>query len=280
MISRHSAWPRRTCSSGIVAALGAQPRDVRRHDRLVELGQVVGATPADLDVADQQLAEVEADRRAAPEAEVDHHQVVVLLAGQQVVGAGVPVAQQDGQGVRLGGQRGRVGGRRTQPGAELVVEGRAERVLPDLVAHQDRHHLHRQPAGRVGAQGPLDVAQAGERREGRAGGEPSEEVRRPLEPRQVPRRRPDWDLLQPDRRRHRVEVEDAERAGCRQAVRQPMGEVGAVDLRLGLPRHAADRHLAELLGHELEERRALPRLHLLDEEPERRPRALASRRGR
>ena len=137
---------------GDLAALGPQPRDVRRHDRLVELGQVVGATLADLDVADQELAEVEADRRAAPEAEVDHHQVVVLLAGQQVVGAGVPVAEQEGQGVGLGGQRGRVGGRRAQPGAELVVEGRAERVLPDLVAHQDRHHLHRQPAGRVGAQ--------------------------------------------------------------------------------------------------------------------------------
>ena len=94
---------------GDLAALGPQPRDVRRHDRLVELGKVVGAALADLDVADQELAEVEADRRAAPEAEVDHHQVVVLLAGQQVVGAGVPVAQQGWQGVRLGGQRGRVG---------------------------------------------------------------------------------------------------------------------------------------------------------------------------
>ena len=57
---------------GDLAALGPQPGDVRRHDGVVELGQVVGATLADLDVADQELAEVEADRRAAPEAEVDH----------------------------------------------------------------------------------------------------------------------------------------------------------------------------------------------------------------
>ena len=129
-----------------LAALGAQPRDVRRHDRVVELGQVVGATLADLDVADEELAEVEADRRAAPEAEVDHDQVVVLGSGQEVVGAGVPVAEEEGERVGLRGQGHRVGCRRAQPGAELVVEGRAERVLPDLVAHQHRHHLDRQPA--------------------------------------------------------------------------------------------------------------------------------------
>ena len=44
---------------GDLAALGPQPRDVRLHDQLVELGQVVGAAPADLDVADEQLGQVE-----------------------------------------------------------------------------------------------------------------------------------------------------------------------------------------------------------------------------
>ena len=151
---------------GDVAALGPQPLDVRRDDRLVDLGQAVGAALADLDVADQQLAEVEPDGRTAPEAEVDHHEVVVVLAGQQVVGAGVAVAEQPGEGVGLGGECHRVGGGRAQPGAQVIVERGAERVLPDLVAHQDRHHLDREPAGRVGLQRPLDVAQARERREG------------------------------------------------------------------------------------------------------------------
>ena len=89
MISMQSAW-RAGPRLGDLAALGAQPGDVRRHDRLVELGQPVGAALADLDVPDQQLGEVEADRSAAPEAEVDHHEVVVGSPASRLLGQASP----------------------------------------------------------------------------------------------------------------------------------------------------------------------------------------------
>ena len=77
--------------------------------------------------------EVEADRGRAPEAEVDHHQLVVALAGEQVVGAGVAVAGEPGEGVALESEvEVRAAAARSRS-RRSVVERRAQRVLPDLV---------------------------------------------------------------------------------------------------------------------------------------------------
>ena len=59
---------------------------------------------ADLHVTDQQALQVEADRRPAPVAEVDQHQLAVPVGRHQVVGAGIAVAGQPREGVALGGQ--------------------------------------------------------------------------------------------------------------------------------------------------------------------------------
>ena len=76
---------------GHVDALVGQPRGVRLDARLGALGQVADVLAADLDVADEQLGEVEADRLRAPEAEVDEREPRVALTAQEVVGTGVAV---------------------------------------------------------------------------------------------------------------------------------------------------------------------------------------------
>ena len=208
---------------GDLAALGAQPRDVRRHQRLVELRETVTAPFPDLDVADQRPGDGRTPGRRAPEPEVDHRQASSRSPASRLLGQASPWLSRTGRASASAASAVESAAAARNRPRSWSSKVRAERVLPHLVAHQDRHRLDRQPTGPVGVHRPLDVAQTRQGRQSRTAGEPAEEIRRPLEPRQVPRRRPGRNLLQPHRRRRRVEVEDAERAGRRQAVGQAVG---------------------------------------------------------
>ncbi len=135
-----------------------------------------------------------------------------------------------------------------------------------------------QPAGGVVAH-HVALAERGERAHGRARRQPAEQVRRPGEPRRVPRDGHRVDHLQPQGGGLLVEVHNAVRPGQGQPRRQPLAEVGPVDPRLGAPGHSALRDLAHLLGHEREERRPRPGLDDLDEEGVRRGRGAVPRRA-
>ena len=134
---------------GDLAALVAQAPDVRRHVGVVAGDEVAGARLADLDVADEQLAEVGADGHRHPEAEVDQREVGGVARRQQVVGAGVAVGGGVGEGEHLLDVRRHLVRRGPQPVAQLVAERRRDqRVLPDPVVVQHRDHLGRR-AGRT-----------------------------------------------------------------------------------------------------------------------------------
>jgi len=79
-----------------VEALVAQAVHVGRQAPGLKGRQAVGRPFAELHFADQQLAEVEADRRQPEEAEVDEREVRAAGGDQQVAAAGVAVRRRDG----------------------------------------------------------------------------------------------------------------------------------------------------------------------------------------
>ena len=220
--------------------------------------------PTELDLADEQLAEVEPDRPRSPEAVVDEHEPGSAVGPrQQVVRAGVAVTGELRHGRQLGDVVGGPVGGGEQPLAQLGVERAGQqRVVPHVGVLEHRHDLVGQAPVEVVGDRPSVASDVGELGDGRAGGEAAEEVRGEPEALEVPRhRRRHVHLLQPDARRRLVEVEHAVGGRHQQAVRQPGGEVGAVDEGLRPPRHARRGHLADVLGHHLEQRRPRPRLH-------------------
>jgi hypothetical protein len=76
---------------GRLAALGAQSLDVGGQAGVFELREGVRGSLAHLDFSEEELAEVEADRRLAPEAEVDEGEPVIGVGDEQVACAGVAV---------------------------------------------------------------------------------------------------------------------------------------------------------------------------------------------
>ena len=76
---------------GNVTLIG-QPVDVGRDDASVDGVKIVTGSSADLHVAEQQLTEVEAEGKRFPEAEVDQHERIAMIAAEEVVGARIAVA--------------------------------------------------------------------------------------------------------------------------------------------------------------------------------------------
>jgi hypothetical protein len=240
---------------GDPALLGTEPGHVAGEDRVVDGGEVVAAPSSDLHVTDQELGEVETDRSGAEEPVVDEHEVVAALLCQEVVGAGVPVAGDVGHpGELVGVRRGPVGGIE-QALVEVVVERAGDqRVLPEpLVAHGGQH-LQRESALEVGVHRHLVADLRAGLHHLRTGGEPTHEPRRLDVAVQVPLEVRDRDRLEPHGVGLLVEVEDPQRPGHREAVGEPVPEVGPVGLRLGPPGDRVGGRFAVLRRDQLEER--------------------------
>jgi hypothetical protein len=86
-------------------SLDGQPFGVRGEAGGSALGKVVRVLASHLDLADEQLGEVEPDGLGSPEAEVDEDEARIALAAEQVVGAGIPVRRQVAVAAELRGQR-------------------------------------------------------------------------------------------------------------------------------------------------------------------------------
>ena len=256
---------------GEVAPLRRQPCRVGGHADGLDRGQVGGRALAGLHLADQELAQVEAQRPAAPEAEVDEHELAVWCAraDEQVAGAGIAVQRAQRDGVELVEVAGHGGRRGPQVVAQPVAEGqRQQRVLPEAVVVQRGHDLPGESPIRVAPWNVADRPDRVERRDRRARGESPEQPCGGGEPFGVPRDRPGVDRVQPEHGRQAVEVADVPGGRHRQPGGQPVAEVGRVDLRLATPGDHRERLRPHLFGDLLEDRRPLPGLHDLDEEPE------------
>ena len=161
-----------------VAALGPQPVDVGGEARALVVGQRRRGSLAELHLAEQQLAEVEAVGLRAPEPEVDEHQLRAVRSDEQVAGAGVAVRGAVRQGLQLGDDRGQGVGGGDEVAAQRVVErGGDDRVAPDLVVVQGGDDLQRRAGPRRSCAGvrccPGSATVASGRTRGLAASRPS-----------------------------------------------------------------------------------------------------------
>ena len=244
-------------------------RTYARDDHLVELGQPAGRQAPDLHVADEQLAEVEAQRRGIQNPKSISVKSLGPGSSEQVVGAGVAVRGAAGTGLELVGVlRDPVSGRR-QAVAQVVVEGAGhQRVLPQLLGRSA-------PGARAAAAVPRrrcatvhsSVTDAGELRHApgsrRAdpGGTPR--VRSGRRPRGGP-------ATGTFSSQTAVESSSRSKTASARGIVRPSGRTGHRG-RSGRS-SASVRHgtrsappVALLGWHHLEERRAGPRLDVLDE---------------
>ena len=203
-----------------------------------------------LHLAHDELSEVGAERCLAAEPEVDHDQGVAVTGEEEVGGARVAVRGCGGGVVELAEQ----GRERVGRGQQAVAEPRVERVAdqgmrPRAVLCQDGQHDVREPRVGVAAQGPRAVDRGGQRCHGAAGGEPAQQVRRPGMASEVPDDLAGRYLLQPQRGRIGVQVPDGGGAGDGEAVRQPVAQVRAVQVGLGLPGDEGGGLSAQVRGY-------------------------------
>jgi hypothetical protein len=197
--------------------------------------------------ADQQLAEVEADRLRVLERHVDGHEAVRGVGrDEQVLGAGVAVRQCLGQSVQAVEQLGHARAQGPQVGPEPVVDGSGDqRVGPDLVPLE-----HGQPDPR-----PAVVAQPGAGRQpaggqqGRvraAGGEPAKSMGGAGEPGRLPGVVQRAHVLHPYGHAVVAELVQAVQVGQAQARRQPVGEPRLPGSQLPTPGEHLQERLADL----------------------------------
>jgi hypothetical protein len=179
-----------------------------------------------VDQADQQLAEVEADRLGGLEGHVDGHQGVrVLGRHQQVLGAGVAVGQGLGQAVHAVEQLGQARPQGAQVGPEAAVDGPGDqRVGPDLVPLEQGQPGQLDPRAAVVAE-PRPGRQRGGGQQGRVGapgGEPAGGPGGPGEPGPGPVQGPH--VLHPHGQAVVAQLGQPVQAGHPQAGREPVGE--------------------------------------------------------
>ena len=249
-------------------ALLRQPGPVRRQAGLPARTELAHVPAAQLHLADEQLAEVEAQGQRGEETEVDEREAVPVGPHQQVVRARVAVAGQDRHRHQLGGDRVHPGRRFFQPRPQ-VAEGRPdERVLPQAVVGEGGQHLEAEPALDVPGDVPLVPTDPGHGADLRAAGQPAEQASSALVPVPVPGDLDGRHHLEPDGVGKVVDGVHAEGAGHREAVGQAAAEVGPVDRTLGAPRHLLRRPRAHLGGQVGEERRARPLMDVLHEQRE------------
>ncbi|GAA2096789.1 hypothetical protein GCM10009726_04930 [Nocardioides furvisabuli] len=254
--------------------LVGEPGGVRLDAGGRALGQVVGVLAPHLDVADQELGEVEADRLGSPEPEVDEGEALVALAAQEVVRTGVSV-----RGEVTG--RGELVRQPVEVGHDcLEVEAQVAEVLPHGGVTPGR--LVREPwqdrVGKPSRDKAPDVPRlgvdGGERSHARAGREATQQPGGAGAVRRAPLHGIGRHGLEPQHGRLVVALLDPERPRHRQADREAIREVGGVDQWLGTPRHRRCRPLGDLGGHGGEGGGVPPVVNALDEEREL-PRAVA-----
>jgi hypothetical protein len=161
-------------------------------------------------------------------------------------------------------------GRGEQAAAESCVERVADQgVRPRAVPGQGGQHDAREPRVGVDAGGPRAVNCGRQRRRGAAGGEPAQQVRRPGMPSEVPDDPAGWQVLQPQHGRIGGQIPHGEGAGDREAVRQPVAQVRAVEVGLGVPGDEGGGPGTQVRGDREPQRRPLVSVDDLDEEGER-----------
>jgi len=182
-----------------VAALCSEAADVGGQAELVQICQVRSQPLAELHFAHQQLGEVEAEGRVAPEREVDEDEVIGPVSrDEQVAWARIAMGRAERDRVQLLQVCRQSLCCEEQACPERWAEGLGyERVRPERLGVQRGQDLALDPAVRVAADDVLH-APAGHGCNGGSGSEASEPVGGALEGRPVPRRRVGVDGLEPE----------------------------------------------------------------------------------